>query len=229
MAGLGEVCTLVAAVLFYIETTTRLNGKVTCTQEQCKWVIPSYQNNIPYCPIKDLDFTSAKGKKKLIDDALEVEPPSKQIQRSPSTIVDLPDITDINNFYNKLSECKTKPAILSITPPYADSYKPMSDLPEFPAPLTELYKAKYFQYNYISLLEACSETTIHISNEMAVAIEKATKEQSGSNLWFKYRAGRVTVSKMKAVCHTNCAYPAQSLIKGICYPEAFKFSTKATS
>ena len=124
MAGLGEVCTHVAAVLFYIETSTWLNGKVSCTHEQCKWVIPSCQKNIPYCPIKDLDFTSAKGKKKSIDDALEVEPHPKQIQRPPSTVVDSPDIIDNNNFYSKLSECGTKPAILSITPPYANNYKP---------------------------------------------------------------------------------------------------------
>lgn len=138
MAGLGEVCTHVAAVLFYIETSTRLNGKVTCTQEECKWVIPSYQKNIPYCPIKDLDFTSAKGKKKRIDDALEVEAPAKRMRRTPTT-VDSPDVMDISNFYSKLSECGTKPAILSIIPPYANNYKPKSDLPEFPAPLTELY------------------------------------------------------------------------------------------
>ena len=96
--------------------------------------------NIPYCPIKDLDFTSAKGKKKSIDDALEVEPHPKRIRRPPSTVVDSPDIIDINNYYSKHSECGTKPAILSITPPHANKYKPKSDLPVFPAPLTELYK-----------------------------------------------------------------------------------------
>ncbi len=64
MAGLGEVCTHVAAVLLYIETSFRLRGKETCTQEKCQWVIPAYQNSIPYAPVKDLDFTSAKGKKR---------------------------------------------------------------------------------------------------------------------------------------------------------------------
>ena len=34
---------------------------------------------------------------------------------------------------------------------------------------------------------------------------------------------------MKAVCHTDAAKPSQSLIKGICYPEAFKFTSKATT
>ena len=39
MAGLGEVCTHVAAVLFFLETSTRLNEKSTCTQEKCQWVV----------------------------------------------------------------------------------------------------------------------------------------------------------------------------------------------
>ena len=66
MVGLGEVCTHVAAVLFYLETSARLRSKKTCTQEKCQWVIPTFQNNIPY----DFDFTSAKGKKRKIDCAL---------------------------------------------------------------------------------------------------------------------------------------------------------------
>ena len=118
MAGLGEVCTHVAAVLFYIETSTRLNGKVACMQEQCKWVIPSYQKNIPLCPIKDLDFTSAKGKKKSIDDALEVEPHPKQNQTLPSTVVDSSDITDINTTFtaNLVNVEQNKPFYQSLLP-----------------------------------------------------------------------------------------------------------------
>ena len=60
---------------------------------------------------------------------------------------------------------------------------------------------------------------------MSKAVEEATRDQSQSTLWYKYRAGRVTASRMKSVCHTK---PAQSLIKCICYPEAFKFSSTAT-
>ena len=76
MAGLGEVCTHVAAVLFYLETSFRLQGKATCTQDKCQWVIPAYQKSIPYATVKDLDFTSAKGKKRKIDCALADPTPS---------------------------------------------------------------------------------------------------------------------------------------------------------
>ncbi len=33
-------------------------------------MILTFQKNIPYDPVKDIDFTSAKGKKRKIDDAL---------------------------------------------------------------------------------------------------------------------------------------------------------------
>ena len=34
---------------------------------------------------------------------------------------------------------------------------------------------------------------------------------------------------MKAVCYTNNASPSQSLVKSICYPEAFSFTSKQTN
>lgn len=112
MAGLGEVWTHVAAVLFFLETSTRLQGKVTCTQEQCQWVIPSYQKNIPYAPVKDLDFTSAKGRKMKIDSALaDPTPTVAKRLRKPLTISP-PSDGEIEKFYKTLSECGSKPAIV---------------------------------------------------------------------------------------------------------------------
>jgi len=58
------------------------------------------------------------------------------------------------------------------------------------------------------------------------AVEMA---QIKSNLWFAYRAGRITASKMKSACHTDPSYPSQALIKAIVYPEVYKFNSKAIS
>ena len=82
---------------------------------------------------------------------------------------------------------------------------------------------------YQDLLTACESVSVDITKEMADSVAKATRDQSNSKLWFKYQAGRVTASKMKSVCHTDPAKPAQSLIKGICYPKAFSFTSKPTS
>ena len=94
--------------------------------------------------------------------------------------------------------------------------------------LSSLKEPSYLQLNYLELLVKCESVTIDITREMAEKVEQATRSQSHSKLWFKYRAGRITASRMKAVCHTDLGNPAQSLIKTICYPEAFSFTTAAT-
>ena len=81
---------------------------------------------------------------------------------------------------------------------------------------------------YHELLGACQSVSLNVTQEMADSVEVATRDQSKSKLWYKYRAGRITASRMKAVCHTDASKPSQSLIKTICYPEAFSFTSKAT-
>ena len=66
--GIGEVCSHVAAVLFFLETSTRFQGRATCTQEQGCSIISK-----KYTPVKDFDFTSAKGEKRKKDSALSVK------------------------------------------------------------------------------------------------------------------------------------------------------------
>jgi len=78
---------------------------------------------------------------------------------------------------------------------------------------------RYTQMSYLELLAECKCVTLDISKEMAEKVEEAT---SNSKLWFTYRAGRITALRMKAVCRTDSGNPSQSLIKTICYPEAFK-------
>jgi nucleoside 2-deoxyribosyltransferase len=59
-------------------------------------------------------------------------------------------------------------------------------------------------------------------------VERETRKQSGSKIWFRQRAGRITASRVKQVLGTKCDNPSKSLIKSICYPEAYQFSTAAT-
>ena len=70
MAGLGDACTHIAAILFHTETALRMNGSATCTQKECQWVIPTYQKNTPYVPLHKFDFSLAKSKKRKIDSAI---------------------------------------------------------------------------------------------------------------------------------------------------------------
>ena len=102
---------------------------------------------------------------------------------------------------------------------------------KFSQPLTSLQKLEYLKLPYHDLLNVCEKVFVEvtITNDMAKAVESETRQQHKTNLWFKYRAGRVTASRMKAVCHTDITNPSQSLVKSICYPEAFTFISKQTN
>ena len=58
MAGLGEVCSHVGALLFYLESGFCV--KKTCTQTDCRWKEPRLVETIPYAQIMDITFTKPK-------------------------------------------------------------------------------------------------------------------------------------------------------------------------
>lgn len=60
-------------------------------------------------------------------------------------------------------------------------------------------------------------------------IERKTRQQSSSLLWYRFRAGRVTGSVFKFVCRTSVATPAMGTIEKICFPERNIFESKATA
>ena len=113
-----------------------------------------------------------------------------------------------------LSESGTKPAVLSLITGYSDSYVPNTSLPEFPQPLLMLYDPDFFYLKNIELT---------ITPKMALSIENESKQQYCSDVWFNYRSGRITASRMKLVCHTSASNPSQSLIKAN-LPKIFSFS-----
>lgn len=68
MAGLGEMWTHVAADL---EVQLRLQGNEICTQCQCEWVMPTFQKNMDYLPVKSIDFSPVKSKKNKLDNVID--------------------------------------------------------------------------------------------------------------------------------------------------------------
>ena len=69
MAGLGEACTHVAALLFALEAAVRMRETKTLTQSPAYWLIPPTKS-VPYAELSSIDFTSAKTKKKQLDAAI---------------------------------------------------------------------------------------------------------------------------------------------------------------
>ena len=75
----------------------------------------------------------------------------------------------------------------------------------------------------------CELIEVPTSEGEARAVQEETVSQFQSKLWFRYQAGRITASRMKAVCRTDYTLPSQSLIRSICYPDQFRFKSKATT
>jgi len=233
MAGLGEVCTHIAAVLFFLEAITKIQGKQTCTQTECEWLIPSYLKSIEYKPVREIDFTSVRGRKRKFDEMMEkiTSPEGSEAEED-----DLPKHgsqstdADLHQLFQELSVSGTKPGVLSLVQGFSTKYIPKSSFEDSPIFLKSLHKPSYLQLEYNKLLEVCETVceSLTVTNEMAEFVEKETRAQSKSKLWFKHRAGRITASHMKAVCHTDPTNPAQSLIKSICYPLELSFNSKET-
>ena len=221
MAGLGEACSHVAALLFTMEINTRLLNNTSCTSLACSW-LPAIQK-VDYSPIAKSDFSSPKSKMKKLsscnsDHDLNLPPPK----------ILKPTEDELETLFKDLSHAGN-PVILSIVPPYSEKFVPQS-LDCLPKPLTDLFDETFLDISYPELLEKSHETftKLKITAEHANMLEKATRSQSNSTLWFRHRTGRITASRFKAAAHTNIAEPSKSLIRAVCYPESIRFSTEAT-
>ena len=60
MAGLGEACTHIAALLFAIEASVKLQDSKTVTEEKAYWLLPTSVKGVKYKECSEIDFTSAK-------------------------------------------------------------------------------------------------------------------------------------------------------------------------
>ena len=98
---------------------------------------------IEYLAIKDLDFTSALRKKRRLDEVIDsttsVEANANKYSKIHSATGKKPTEAEITNFFNSLSKCNTKPAVLSIIPTFSKEYVPKLSLATFPKPLSTYY------------------------------------------------------------------------------------------
>jgi len=65
MAGLGEACTHIAALLFAMEASVKLRVSKTVTEENAYWLLPTSVKDVKDKECSEIDFTSAKTLKKI--------------------------------------------------------------------------------------------------------------------------------------------------------------------
>ena len=91
-----------------------------------------------------------------------------------------------------------------------------------------MFDENYLHMNYANLLRECQKIRRRISDSEIELVERETLNQARESSFYWHRAGRIGASQSKAASHTDPFQPSQSLIKAICYPNVFKFSTAAT-
>ena len=209
MAGLGEVCSHVGAILFYIEATHRIK---TCTKVTCAWNMPNNVDRIPYARIADIDFVKLKSTIRLmkrgahhnndhdmLTNPAEIELTSDVAKASSSSRVGSLNPNLVTTTENEASSffdniLKHRPCVLSLLSSYCDSYIPNElekatplDIPS----LSSLYKPENEELTYKELLDVCEDVVFELTSEQISEIERHTKAQYGCDLWFKHRSGSV--------------------------------------
>ena len=71
--------------------------------------------------------------------------------------------------------------------------------------------------------------SVNVTEEEADKMERETREQRNSSLWFACRAGRITASHPYAVCLFNKEKPAKTTVKNVCYPGSMTINAPALS
>jgi len=231
MAGLGEACSHIAALLFVLEANTKMRKNTSCTSQLCSWLPPSMQK-VEYAPVSSMNFSTPSKKRKIMHDSINDGSTAAEPATSSSiSKVPKPTKDELDDRYRQLESTGRRPVLLSILPGYCDKFVPQSETGVLPPTLSTLFKNEFLQLSYPELLKECEESflSITVTQQQAKNLEEATRTQADSKTWFRYRAGRVTASKFKAAARTNKSSPSQSLIRAICYLKATNLHQKLHS
>ena len=231
MAGLGETCTHVGAILHAVNALVKQEQMKTVTDVPAYWVIPNIDKTIEPKPIRDIDFTSAKSKKKKMDLLLSQASPPERKRRKLPTIPESTD-EDMKELYSKLNTSNVKSSVLSITPPFSDGFVPKVISKDSKVWLASNLRLDYSEQYSSSEIEAEREKLMNsdifkVSDDDVQQVEKETRGQTKSKKWFEYRAGRITASNSKKVCATSIEKPALSTVKSICHHSTFSSAATA--
>ena len=125
-AGLAESCSNVARVLYYLESWTKINGKLACTQMKCQWILPPFVKDVEYARVRDFYIFADLKLMSELDDSIDNQSNGYEddlkIKLKGKEKISAPTKAEIDTFFGELSLCETKPVVLSVVQPYADSY-----------------------------------------------------------------------------------------------------------
>lgn len=159
---------------------------------------------------------------------------------SSSVIVEaiLPlDDQRIDRMLNRIKQAGQTSVLMSVRPNFmsvAPTTNVETAIDEETTQVLQLYMVQFFK-------KECTTATIAELRAMAEnielrytayeisTIEKLTRNQRLTKFWYRLRAGRITASLFKRVCRTSEEHPSLSLVKLICDPQDYKFTSVYTN
>ncbi|CAC5396060.1 unnamed protein product [Mytilus coruscus] len=171
MAGLGEVCTHVAALLFAVDASVQLRESKTITEEKSYWLLPTSVKGVSYKQVRDIDFTSAKTMKKKLDAKLKSGDTTPTICKQKVNNIPDPTVDELSLLFKSLSEINSKPGILSLIPEYQEIYVPQPMKENFLTILTEMRDDSALELNYVDLLKEYGIVTCDCCGQAVVEIK----------------------------------------------------------
>ena len=213
---------------FAVDGLVKVRELPTCTGVKAYWKVPGGVKGVEPRPACKVDFSSAKSRKNATDKFLADASATTQVPKQQKALrpVSAPTDDELNQFFQSLS-VSGKPNILKNAPGFYQHYlaKPAG----LPPSLHSHFNPECANMTLEELQVYCKEkVNIDVTKEQCDLLEQKTRAQAKSSHWFDARAGRVTASRLHAVCHTNIEAPAPSLLQNICYPQKTTFTSLAT-
>lgn len=202
IAGLAESCTHVAAILFTLEFACKEQRSVT--DVLAYWVGPK-SNKTFSKKIVGVDFTCKVTTTPTAD--------------TPSNTEQLPDLSE-SEMESFLKEYHDDGGVSVLHSLYEDSLPKCSS--DTSLLLSDLYDDKYRAMPLTEIKILGGNVTVFVNESQRAEIELSTRQQSKNKKWFLLRAGRITASNLKDICHTKITKPSVSLLKRVCYPHLYK-------
>lgn len=211
MAGLGEVCSHIGALLYAIQHIVISRDSTSCTDVRALWKVPSV-SKVEYTPLNAMSFGRifSSASRKDVQGLTEVE------------IVDL---------LKSIEEAGSSSVLMRVVEPFATIIAEANSQTQIQIvnPYENMYKEEYEAFSLEELMQVASNISVTMTQEDCDILKESTVSQVNCESWFRQRIGRVTASNLKRVSRTSLNKPSLSLLKTICYPLKYEFQSKATT
>jgi hypothetical protein len=225
MAGLGSVCTHVAALLFYCEYVSRKKNDCTVTDVPAYWVDPTASKKVNIFPKKVVDICYQNAKSMYKKDG-KVEKKNARVNKAHFPKNPIANQKELVKFLENVKNCTPTCVLLKVVPPFCHTFANDEKI-KFPFTLTNLYSEENVYKSLDELIIIGNSLKFNLTDDDVAYIEESTRRQSKNKNWHLYRVGRVTASVAYRVCHVKAPDSSISLIKSICYPSSTQLRKKA--